>query len=56
MKTQADKHPRKLGANRKDPAVKARKCDANFKQSRDVCEDRGERQIKLSAAPKTIPS
>ena len=36
----------KLGANRKEAARKARKRDANFAQSRDIREDRGERQIK----------
>lgn len=38
----------KLGANRHDPARKAKKRDANFAQSRDIREDRGERQIKNS--------
>jgi hypothetical protein len=42
--------PHKLGANPKEPAVKARKRDSNFKQSRDVREDRGERQMKTSGA------
>lgn len=36
----------KLGVNQKEPAVKAVKLDANFKQSRDVREDRGTRQAK----------
>lgn len=38
----------KLGANRKELARKPRKHDANFSQSRDIREDRGERQIKNS--------
>jgi hypothetical protein len=35
--------------------VEAQSRDANFKQSRDVREDRGERQIKMSVRPRTIP-
>ncbi len=38
----------KLGANRKDPARKSHKHDANFAQSRDIREDRGERQVKTA--------
>ena len=37
---------RKRGANRNDPAKKAKKRDANFSQSRDIHEDRGARQAK----------
>lgn len=36
----------KLGANRNEPAKRLRKRDRNFAQSRDIHEDRGERQIK----------
>lgn len=36
----------KFGANRNELAKKARKHDPNFAQSRDVHEDRGERQAK----------
>lgn len=50
MKTKAKKTPHKLGANQKEAAVKSRKQDSNFKQSRDVREDRGLRQIKLGGA------
>ena len=39
----------KLGANQKETAVKAVKHDANFKQSRDVREDRSQRQMKTSS-------
>jgi hypothetical protein len=46
MKAKSEKIPHKLGANPKEPAVKTRKRDPNFKQSRDVREDRGERQMK----------
>jgi len=36
----------KLGANRNEVAHRPRKHDPNFAQSRDICEDRGERQLK----------
>lgn len=39
--------PRKLGDDRSEIAVKPRKLKANFKESRDVREDRGTRQTKL---------
>ena len=55
MKPKTAKVPHKLGANRKETAKKARAHDANFKQSRDVREDRGERQIKTGSASRTIP-
>ncbi len=50
MKTTPKKPTRKPGANRNEIALKPQKLDANFKQSRDVREDRGERQIKLGGA------
>lgn len=53
MKTNAKKTPHKLGANQKETAVKAPKHDANFRQSRDIREDRGERQIKTGAPQRT---
>jgi hypothetical protein len=53
MKTKLEKAPHKLGDNPKEPAVKARKHDPNFKQSRDVREDRGERQIKTGRVPRS---
>ncbi|MBI3418399.1 MAG: hypothetical protein HY043_24175 [Verrucomicrobia bacterium] len=46
MSTKLQRPTHKLGANRKETARKARKHDANFAQSRDIREDRGERQIK----------
>lgn len=52
--TKTRQHPHKLGANQKEPAVKATKRDANFKQSRDLREDRGERQMKTGSAPRTM--
>jgi hypothetical protein len=54
MKTKLEKIPHKLGANPKEAAVKAHRHDPNFKQSRDVREDRGERQIKTGRAPGTL--
>ncbi|MGZ5544899.1 MAG: hypothetical protein ACXWIU_09500 [Limisphaerales bacterium] len=36
------------GANRNEFARKLRKLDRNFAQSRDIHEDRGERQIKTT--------
>lgn len=44
------KLPRKLGANHSDTARRPRKHDNNFKQSNDLREDRGIRQLK--SAPK----
>jgi hypothetical protein len=46
MKTEPTKTPHKLGANQKEEAVKTVKRDANFKQSKDVREDRAQRQAK----------
>jgi hypothetical protein len=48
MKTKSAKIPHKLGANQKEAAVKTVKHDANFKQSRDVREDRSQRQAKTT--------
>lgn len=45
----------KFGANRKELARKPRKLDANFGQSRDIREDRGERQMKAARARQTMP-
>lgn len=42
----AKKLPRKLGANHSETAARPRKHDNNFKQSCDLREDRGIRQIK----------
>ena len=54
MKAKSQKVPHKLGANQKEPAVRSHPTDANFKQSRDVREDRGERQIKTTRARQTL--
>lgn len=43
--------PRKLGANHSETAQRPRKHDNNFKQSKDLREDRGIRQLK--AGPKS---
>jgi hypothetical protein len=45
---------RKFGANRKEFARNARKRAANFAQSRDIREDRGERQMKSARARQTM--
>ena len=44
---------RKLGADRNETAAKARTLDKNFKQSRDIHEDRGERQMKTGTEPRS---
>ena len=46
----------KLGANRKEPAKRKRQKDHNFAQSRDIREDRGERQAKFVHNPMSIPN
>jgi hypothetical protein len=43
------KSSHKFGANRKEIARRFRKRDRNFSQSRDIREDRGERQIKMAS-------
>ena len=48
MKSKVKKIPHKLGANQKEEAVKTVKHDPNFKQSRDVREDRSQRQMKTA--------
>jgi len=53
--TYPSKMSHKLGANRKEVAHKTRRLDANFAQSRDIREDRGERQIKAARARQTFP-
>jgi len=55
MKKKSEKQPHKLGADARDAAVKSHPRDPNFKQSRDVHEDRGERQNKMGAAARTLP-
>lgn len=56
MKANPKTTSRKLGDDRKETAVKARPLDKNFKQSRDVHEDRGKRQMKTGTAPRTSHS
>jgi hypothetical protein len=53
MKQKATSTPHKLGANQKEAAVKTVKHDANFKQSRDVREDRSQRQMKTAGPGRT---
>ena len=56
MKTNPSKKAaRKLGANRNELAKKTRKHDPNFAQSRDVREDRGQRQAQTARNRQTLP-
>jgi hypothetical protein len=55
MTTKIQPIAHKLGANHKDTARKAKSRDANFAQSRDIREDRGERQMKSARARQTMP-
>jgi hypothetical protein len=52
MKTKPTKIPTKIptkrGPDKGEPAVKAIPHDPNFKQSKDIHEDRGRRQIKTT--------
>jgi len=54
MTTKPLKPTHKFGANRKETARKTRKHDPNFAQSRDIREDRGERQMKEARARQTM--
>jgi hypothetical protein len=53
MKTPAKKTSKKLGPDRNETANKAILTDKNFKQSRDIHEDRGRRQMKTGSAPRS---
>ena len=53
MKTKSPKVTRKLGDDRNEAAKKARTTDKNFKQSRDVHEDRGRVQSKIGKSVHT---
>lgn len=53
MSSSVRKTGHKYGANRKEIARKERARDPNFSQSRDIREDRGERQIKMSGRART---
>ncbi|MBI3414974.1 MAG: hypothetical protein HY043_06575 [Verrucomicrobia bacterium] len=44
----------KLGANRNELARKTRRRDPNFAQSRDVREDRGQRQAQAARSRQTL--
>lgn len=48
MKTKPKSASRKLGDDRNEPANKQRKRDKNFSQSRDVHENRGTVQTRLT--------
>ncbi len=49
----APKATKKLGPDRNEKAVKPIVHDDNFKQSRDIREDRGRRQMKTGSAPRS---
>ena len=49
------KRSHKLGANHNEFARKTRKHDPNFAQSRDVREDRGQRQAQTARNRQTLP-
>lgn len=53
MKTKPEKVTHKLGNDCNETAVKARQTDRNFKQSRDVHEDRGCVQSKMGKSVHT---
>ncbi len=53
MKILAKNPQHKLGVNQKEIVVKSVRQDPNIKQSRDVREDRGERQAKTSSLAAT---
>lgn len=54
MSNQNIRPARKLGANRNEPARKQHRTDANFAQSRDIREDRGERIVKTAPPRRTV--
>jgi len=55
MANTSKKLPRKLGPNRNELAKKRPQRDRNFAQSRDIREDRGERQMKTAGSRQTFP-
>jgi hypothetical protein len=54
MKTTAPTTSHKFGANRNELAATPRKHDSDFRQSRDVREDRGQRRMKTFAASRSV--
>jgi hypothetical protein len=55
MKTSNKRAARKPGPNRGETTRKLRKQHRNYAQSRDIREDRGERQMKAARARQTLP-
>lgn len=53
MKTPSPTTSQKLGANRNELTATPRKHDPNFRQFRDVREDRGQRRMKTFAASRS---
>lgn len=56
MNTEPRKASHKFGANRKETTQRARKETSGFGASRDVREDRGERQSKFAHNERTLPA
>ena len=56
MKAKPKTTTKKLGPDRNEKAKKAVPLDKNFKQSRDIHEDRGRRQMKTGSAPRSTRS
>ena len=53
MKTTFPTNSHKFGANRNKPDVTPRKHDPNFRQSRDVREDRRQRRMETLASARS---
>ena len=54
MKSKSTSVQRKKGPDRNETAVKSHPPDKNFKQSRDIHEDRGSMQLKTGSASGTV--
>jgi hypothetical protein len=52
--SKAPKASHKFGANRNETARRTRTRDANFSQSRDIREDRGQRQAQTTTRRQTL--
>jgi hypothetical protein len=54
MKSKSTSAQRKKGPDRNEKAVKSHPPDKNFKQSRDIHEDRGSMQMKTGSVSGTV--
>jgi hypothetical protein len=54
MTTKITTKAHKLGANQKEPAKKTKKVAKNFSQSKDIHEDRGQRQAQTARNRQTL--